>query len=138
MTAPDTARGNGAQLFEAGQFNGEGNNGWVVGHFIEQGPRRSDDVEVKWMRHAPGPAGKGWSTCETATTLSILLSGHFKIEFRNAPLDSVELITPGQYVIFGPGIHHRSTALKDSWFLTIRWPSTDGNCRPVHEAGSRL
>jgi hypothetical protein len=63
----------------------------------------------------------------------VLISGRFKIEFMDAPLHSVDLKRPGDYVIFGPGIRHRSTALKDTLFLTIRWPSVKGDCREVGE-----
>jgi hypothetical protein len=106
-------------------------NGWAVGNFIGNGPRKTSNVEVKWAKHPPGPAGRGWSNCKTATTLSVLISGRFKIEFKNAPVDFVELDAPGRYVIFGPGIHHQSTALEDTVFLTIRWPSKAQDCGPL-------
>jgi hypothetical protein len=118
-------------LFEYGRFDGIANNGWFVGHFVKGGSRRTADVEVKWARHSPGPAGKGWSNCKTATTLSVLISGRFKMEFRNAPVASVELDVPGSYVIFGPKIEHQSTALEDSLFLTVRWPSSPEDCQPL-------
>ena len=118
-------------IFEVGQHNLTANNGWIVGHFIKDGARKTSDVEVKLAHHSQGPAGQGWSNCRTGITLSILISGRFQIEFRNAPIDVVEMHTPGQYVIFGPEIPHRSTALEDSLFLTVRWPSKDMDCRPV-------
>jgi len=38
----------------------------------------------------------------------------------------------GDFVIFGPDekgtIEHRSTALEDSVFLTVRWPSIKSDC----------
>ena len=80
-----------------------------------------------------GPVSGDWRTCDTSTTLSVLVSGEFQIEFRGAHEDVVDMKEPGDYVIFGPGIRHRSTALKDSFFLTIRWSSIEGDCRPVQE-----
>jgi hypothetical protein len=85
---------------------------------------------VKWAHHERGSlANKPWSVCETSTTLGILISGRFEIKFKNASEESVVLAAPGQYVIFGPAIPHKSEALEDSLFLTIRWPSVLGDCK---------
>jgi hypothetical protein len=120
-------------IFEKGIFDGAANRGWVVGQFIG-GARHTSDVEVKWANEREGLVSAAWRVCGRATTLSVLVKGNFKIEFRS-PADgfeaTVDLDTPGAYVIFGPGIQHRSTALEDSVFLTIRWPSIDGDCRPI-------
>jgi hypothetical protein len=130
------ARGNMA-VFENGRFDGVTNRGWAVGEFIT-GPRHSTDVEIKWARLQKGPAGLEWRTCDTATTLSILVHGKIRIEFRGEHQDDVILTEPGDYVIFGPGFEHRSTALEDTLSLTIRWPSIKGDCKPVTtiQAGS--
>jgi hypothetical protein len=123
-------------VFEHGHFDGDENRGWVVGHFAP-GARRTRVVEVKWAHERKGPAGIEWRNCMKATTLSVLISGRFKIEFQDAPVLSVDLKRPGDYVIFGPGIRHRSTALKNTLFLTIRWPSVKGDCREVSEKGAK-
>jgi hypothetical protein len=118
-----------APTFETGDLNSLTANGWVLGHF-GPGPRHSEAVEVKWAHHERGSlANKPWGVCETSTTLGILISGRFEIKFRYAPEESVVMATPGQYVIFGPGIPHKSEALEDSVFLTIRWPSVLGDCK---------
>jgi hypothetical protein len=120
-------------VFEHGHFDGFTNGGWVIGHF-GTGGLKTDDVEVKWAHHEPGPAGKGWSNCETSTTLSVLISGQFNIEFResvDAPPTAVHLKEQGDYVLFGPGIQHQSTALQPSVFLTVRWPSLKGDCASI-------
>ncbi len=117
------------EIFEIGEFDGVKNNGWVLGHFVNGGARHTSDLEVKWARHSPGPTGPGWSTCQTATTLSVLISGRFQIEFRSAPVEIVKLDSPGQYVVFGPKIPHRAIALEESVFLTIRWPSKRDDCK---------
>src|SRR5438270_8120337 len=114
-------------VFEYGHFDGVSNEGWAIGHFATQG-HKTDAVEIKWAHHAPGIAGKGWSDCDTATTLSVLIRGRFRIDFESGPLTFVDLESPGDYVLFGPGIRHCSTALEPSTFLTIRWPSRDADC----------
>jgi hypothetical protein len=116
--------------FQCGHFDGMSNRGWVVGHFAE-GPLNTHALEVKWAWHDRGPAGSGWSNCKTATTLAVLIAGRFKIEFNGPFEKSVELNRPGDYVLFGPGVAHRSTAVTPSLFLTIRWPSNDKDCEPT-------
>ncbi|HEY7336795.1 MAG TPA: hypothetical protein VH639_18010 [Bryobacteraceae bacterium] len=117
-------------IFERGQLDDIADRGWVLGNFAG-GPRQTGAVEVKWTRHAPGLTGKGWSDCYTATTLSVLISGKFRILFRNAPVEFVDLSAPGDYVLFGPGIPHLSRALEDSLLITVRWPSVKGDCHLI-------
>jgi hypothetical protein len=122
-------------IFETGQFDGVTNRGWAIGQFPGAAVRR-DDIEVKWANQPKGDAGSEWRTCTTATTLSILISGKFKIDFRqarDAPERPIVLETPGQYVIFGPGIQHRSEALEDTLFLTVRWPSIEADCKVIED-----
>ncbi len=96
--------------------------GWFVGSFLpkEKGLRYSDDLELKWGTHKLGEARKEWSTGEAQTTISILISGKFAVEFRN---DVVNLTKPGDYVIWGMRIDHKWEAITDSVVLTVRWPS---------------
>src|SRR5215467_13217524 len=35
------------------------NRGWIVGSFIKDGPRRTEDVEIKYWEYPPGPTGHG-------------------------------------------------------------------------------
>src|SRR3954467_6718151 len=98
-------------LFEHGHFDGVSNEGWVIGHFAIDG-HRTEAVEVKWAHHVPGVVGKGWSDCDTAATLAVLIWGRFRIDFEGGPIELVDLRVPGDYVLFGPGIRHCSTALE--------------------------
>jgi hypothetical protein len=117
--------------FETGHLDALAKDGWVIGHFAPP-PRYSAAVEVKWAFHERGSlASKPWAACATATTLAVLISGRFEIKFTNTRRDSVTLLSPGDYVLFGPGIPHKSEALEDSAFLTIRWPSAPDDCRAV-------
>ena len=114
-------------VFEHGRFDGQSRRGWTLGHFME-GPRRSSEVEVKWGAHGREESSPGWSHCETATTLSVLVSGRFELAFRNVPENTVMLNAPGDYVLFGPGVSHRWTAVEDAVIMTVRWPSLPGDC----------
>jgi hypothetical protein len=117
-----------AIIFEEGHIEDVSSDGWVVGHFA-RGARQSRGVEVKWARH-PEDETKDWSLCASATTLSILIYGHFRIELQVDDWNgSVDLDREGRYVIFGPNISHRWRAVKNSLILTVRWPSIVGDCQ---------
>ena len=106
------------------QLDGSDTRGWFIGDFLppECGLRRSEAVEIKWGTHPAGEARTEWVTSETRTTVGILISGKFALEFRNK---SITLVEPGDYVMWGSGIDHKWQAITDCIFLTVRWPSAD-------------
>lgn len=99
--------------------------GWFVGHFLPPSMtlRHTDAVEVKWGVHAAGESRPSMAMGTSATTLSILVSGTFRVMFRAR---EIRLSRPGDYVLFPPGIPHGWTADTDSVVVTVRWPSTPG------------
>lgn len=102
--------------------DGSATRQWIVGSFMpENDIRNTEHVEVKWGNHAKGDAREEWAKDETRTTLAILISGRFALEF---PDNTVELIKQGDFVMWGSGTDHRWEAKEDSVFLTIRWPSS--------------
>ena len=66
-------------------------NGWFIGHFIGDDPlRQSRDVEVKWGIHPKGQKNQGgFLANQTARTISILVSGKFRLRFRDGRLKIV-------------------------------------------------
>lgn len=96
--------------------------GWLIGSFVEEkfGLRHTDDIELKWGVLKAGDARTEWATEETRTSIGILISGTFTMEFRD---QSVTFDKPGDYVMWGPGTDHRWNAPKDAIWITIRWPS---------------
>jgi hypothetical protein len=96
--------------------------GWFVGHFISQPGtlRRTDAVEVKWGIHPAGETRSSMAMGSEATTLSILVSGAFRLVFHDREVRLSEL---GDYALFPPGIPHSWTADEDSVVVTVRWPS---------------
>ncbi len=99
--------------------------GWFVGHFVPDEARRSSAVEVKWGVHPAGERNAGGFVANrTATTLSVLVSGAFRLRFRaGAEVETVDLLAPGQYALWPPGLPHDWEAVADSVVLTVRWPS---------------
>ncbi len=96
--------------------------GWLVGHFLppSAGLRCTEDVEIKWFRHEAGETRADLAHSEQRTTVSILISGRFRVELNSAV---VLLEHPGDYVIWGPGVDHTWTVEADSTVVTVRWPS---------------
>ena len=75
---------------------------------------------MKWGVLNAGDARTEWVTGETRTTIGILISGKFTMEFRNK---SATFDMPGDYVMWGPGTDHKWNAAEKAVWLTIRWPS---------------
>ncbi len=102
--------------------DGGDTGGWLVGHFLppSEGLRSSEDVEIKWFVHKAGETRANLVGSEQRTTVSILISGRFRIELSAAV---VLLEHPGDYVAWGPGVDHTWTAETDSTVVTVRWPS---------------
>lgn len=96
--------------------------GWFVGHFVDEGIRNTDAVELKWGVHAVDGPALAASYNRTAHTLAILISGSFNVEFPDRG-DVARLRRAGDYVLFGPRVVHRGVVLRDSVVLTVRWPS---------------
>ena len=59
---------------------------------------------------------------QTATTLSLLVSGRFHLEFPSHGC-SVTLDHPGDYAVWSPGVSHRWRVVEDAVVVTVRWPS---------------
>ncbi len=116
-------------VFGNAPLEGAARGGWFVGHFLgtDAGLRSTAEIEVKWGVHAAGEARSEWSIAGEAQTLSILISGRFRLQFVGR--DCV-LSQPGDYVLWAAGVPHGWTAEEASTILTIRWPSKPGDSVP--------
>ncbi len=117
-------------VFGNAQTEGKNRWGWFIGHFItpEHDPRSASDLEVKWAIHKAGEGRKEWATNAEATTLSILISGKFLLQF---PDSEILLSCEGDYALWCPGVPHCWLAEDDSTILTVRWPSLPGDSKAV-------
>lgn len=124
MTAPPPPPGDivWGNAFEDGSQGARG--GWFVGHFLDAsaGPAASQAVEVKWGTHKAGAVKAIEGVNRTATTLSILVSGRFRLDFPNHGC-GVVLEKPGDYAIWDAGVSHRWRVIEDAVIVTVRWPS---------------
>ncbi|HYC57161.1 MAG TPA: signal peptidase I [Candidatus Binatia bacterium] len=107
-----------------------GERGWFVGHFFGDGGdlRFTTDVEVKWATHPAGDTRPAWSRNRTATTISILISGRFRVSFAGG---DVVLCEQGDYVLWAAGVPHHWVAEEESTIVTVRWPSLAGDSQSV-------
>lgn len=96
--------------------------GWFIGHFITPAtdPRSTSLLEMKWGIHKAGESRQDWASSPHATSLSILISGRFCLQFPN---QEIILTHQGDYALWGPGVFHSWLAEEDSTILTVRWPS---------------
>ena len=105
-------------------LDGARNAGWILGHFLPgDDPRHSTEVEVKWGVHPAGERRAAWVRGEARSTLAVLVSGRFRLEF---PERAALLAEPGDYVLWGRGVDHSWEAEQDSVVLIVRWPSVPG------------
>ena len=120
--SPDHQVSWGNALDEGSQ---DGRRGWFIGHFIDPtaGPAATDAVEVKWGLHEAGETKATEGVNQTATTLSILVSGRFQLDFPSHGC-GVTLDRPGDYAIWSPGVSHRWLVIEDAVVVTVRWPSS--------------
>jgi hypothetical protein len=99
-----------------------GQRGWFLGHFFKDAtdPRFNPDVELKWAVHEQGSQRPCWAFNRTATTIVVLISGQYRLQFRDR---DVVLHQPGDYVLWGPNVSHSWTAEATSTVLVVRFPS---------------
>jgi quercetin dioxygenase-like cupin family protein len=104
------------------QIEANKRRGWFIGEFITpaEDPRSTAALEVKWGVHAAGGQRSEWAEPSETTTLSILISGCFRLQF---PDGEIVLDNQGDYALWLPGIAHTWEAEKASVVLTIRWLS---------------
>lgn len=84
---------------------------------------------MKWGRHRKGDAAGLDKPASAGRTISILVSEHgcFRVQFSmqghfpEAGLQEVVLRKQGDFIAWGPGMHHRWFVDEDSLILTLRW-----------------
>jgi mannose-6-phosphate isomerase-like protein (cupin superfamily) len=119
MMQPKVISGNAA-------IEGANRWGWFIGHFItpDDDPRSTKDVEVKWGVHKAGDKRTQWAINHQAATLSILISGKFRLQFED---QEIVLEREGDYVLWCAGEPHCWVAETECTILTVRWPSVPGD-----------
>jgi hypothetical protein len=117
-------------IFGNAGAEGASRGGWFAGHFImpEDDARSTSALEVKWGVHSAGDCRTEWAVNATATTLSILVKGRFRLQF---PSQEIVLSREGDYALWMPGVPHYWSAEEDSVIVTVRWPSVSGDSSAI-------
>jgi hypothetical protein len=109
--------------------------GWFVGDLlrwsktsgspVDFGCRQSTAVEIKWGVHRRGESRGSWAKCSGKKTLSVLVSGRFRLQFRspNAAQSLQEqcLEHSGDYAVWGTDVEHTWIVEEDAVVFTVRW-----------------
>lgn len=97
---------------------------WFVGHFIPSGLRHTNCFNVKWGIHQPADGVLERANETGPLTVSVLLRGRMTYWLRAHGTEEWEerlLETPGDFVIWEPGIDHKYEAHEDNTTLiTVR------------------
>jgi quercetin dioxygenase-like cupin family protein len=98
---------------------GEAYRGWFLGHFLAstEDLRFTNALEIKWTTHPAGEMRSRWAVSQTATTISILIRGQFRLTF---PDGDVILSQEGDYALWQAGTPHGWIAEDTSTIVTIR------------------
>ncbi len=98
---------------------GSNYRGWFMGAFLnEESPLLQENVELKWATHKKGERRKDWSMGDEKQSISILISGKFKLIFDDR---EETLSQQGDFVYWGPQVPHTWEALEDSTIMTVRF-----------------
>jgi hypothetical protein len=116
---------------------GAASRGWFIGDLAawaaERGatfdpastPRQSAHVQLKWLMHPPGDERPAWAEPDSSYTLSLLIAGDMRLDFRsaNGERQSVSLAAPGDYALwYGPEHAHWWRTEGGCTMVTVRWP----------------
>ena len=97
------------------------NNGWLVGSFKEYGPRKTNDVEIKYWEYKKGENVKSYLKVSSIIECTFILKGSTK-----CLIDDDEIIlNQGDYIVINPGVKNNTVSeiLDDVQGLTIKAPS---------------
>lgn len=95
---------------------------WFIGHFMDEGPLKTENFELKWGKHKKGEKDTGGTEYKKAKTVGILIYGKFKFDFPSGN-KTITLSKEGDYCFYDSGIAHNWEVLEDCLILSIRWPS---------------
>lgn len=111
--------------YYVGDFREDGlngpNRGWIVGTFIDNTPRRNEEVEIKYWEYKAGEIVDHGIKVSAIIECTFILKGRTKCLVDS---DEIEL-KQGDYIVIEPGTPNNTVAkiLEDVAGLTIKAPS---------------
>ncbi|HEX8226281.1 MAG TPA: hypothetical protein VF572_00265 [Candidatus Saccharimonadales bacterium] len=113
------------QNYYIGQYREDGlhghNNGWIVGTFLADQPRKNEDVEIKYWEYAAGESVKSYKKVSAIIECTFILKGSTRCLIG----DDEVILRTGDYIVIHPGTSNNTVAeiLEDVVGLTIKAPS---------------
>lgn len=95
--------------------------GYIVGTFVKEANKHSDDVEVKYWEYQKGEQVKDYLKTSSTIEVTIILSGATKCAIGESEI----VLRAGDYIVIQPGVPNNTVAeiLEDVEALTIKAPS---------------
>jgi quercetin dioxygenase-like cupin family protein len=96
------------------------NHGWIIGSFMDDGPRRTDNVEIKYWEYPIGPTSHERKVSATIEA-TFILKGKTLAEIDGNRL----VLEAGDYVVISPNIPNNTVLdiLAEAAGLTVKAPS---------------
>lgn len=113
------------KTYYVGDFREDGltgpNRGWIVGTFIENAPRKNEEVEIKYWEFKAGEAVGHGTKVSAIIECTFILKGRTTCKIGD---DVIEL-KQGDYIVIQPGTPNNTVAeiLEDAAGLTVKAPS---------------
>ena len=119
------------QKFYIGNYKEESKRkgGWFIGHFMEEGLRKTCKFEVKYWEFPPGKADHEKKEQINATEFTVILRGKIDGEINGEKIK----LEAGDYVVIPPGIEN---GFPDNVFeyvegFTIKVPSVPNDKKVI-------
>ncbi len=113
--------------------------GWFMGHFIKEGIRKSDRIEIKWWKFDEGKVKDHENKIQFyETEVTIILDGEIVGYINGEKIN----LRRGEYVVIPPRIENNfpeNVISKEVIGITVKFPSlpndkiTDDNIKKVKE-----
>lgn len=104
------------------------NNGWIVGKFIADEPRKNDDVEIKYWEYKKDEFVKDYLKVSSIIECTLVLKGSTECLINDQRI----VLKTGEYIVIKPGTPNNTVAkiLDDVVGITIKSPS-DPNAKKI-------
>lgn len=104
------------------------NRGWIVGKFIDDAPRKNNEVEIKYWEYAAGEEVSHGIKVSSIIECTLILKGK-----TTCIVDGQQTtLKQGDYIVIKPGVPNNTVAeiLEDTVGITIKAPS-DPNAKKI-------
>jgi quercetin dioxygenase-like cupin family protein len=97
------------------------NRGWIVGTFMEGGPRKTNEVEIKYWEFKAGEDPRHGMKVSAVIECTLVLAGKTKCLVGAEEV----MLGAGEYIVIKPGVPNNTVAeiIQDAAGITVKAPS---------------